>query len=440
MSAITVGGDIVHYEVLGRGRPVVLIHGWVGSWRYWIPIMQQLHLKYRVYALDLFGFGDSAKNPEKYTMDQQIHLLTEFMSQLGLAKAALIGHGLGAQVITEFANQHREMVPRLLISSAPLFDTGDLATRGQKVLLTTQDFDAVKAATLAAEAAPSTATTSTTTSTASIPSPLPSTGSSATGSSTTGTSTGTSQTTTTPASTPSTTPAATSQTGSSQSGSASKGAGGAEVTVAHRGDVVGESDATIPSSRMIDRSRLEQAALARAEAEIAARRAAEKQPEPTPAAASVTSTTSSRLVNLENPLFGRIGKSNSDALLQKCFKKTDPEFGKLSQDVARQDDAVLNKMTGSFDAGKMLDILRGLPMPIVVVHGTDDPIIEAPSENVWTYITTNKEDTLIPIPLPGVRHFPMLEADSFTRLVGNFLEAPDISKIEIKERWKRRSR
>lgn len=39
MSAISVAGDLVHYEVLGRGRQVVLIHGWVGSWRYWIPTM-----------------------------------------------------------------------------------------------------------------------------------------------------------------------------------------------------------------------------------------------------------------------------------------------------------------------------------------------------------------------------------------------------------------
>ncbi|MBC8171276.1 MAG: alpha/beta hydrolase [Anaerolineae bacterium] len=370
MSAITVGGDIVHYEVLGRGRPVVLVHGWMGSWRYWIPIMQTLHLKYRVYALDLFGFGDSAKNAEKYTMDHQINLLTEFMSQLGLGKAVLIGHGLGAQVVAEFANQHRDMVHRMLIASAPLFDTGDLATRGQKILLTTQDFNAVKA-TVAAE---------------------------------------------------------------SNSNSGNRG-GGNDVTVARR-EVSAEplSDATIPNSRMIDRSRLEQAALARAEAEIIARKAAEKQPTPPPASANPLRP------NLDNPLYGRIGKLNSETLLIKCFKKTEPEYAKLSQDVARQDDAVLTKMTGTFDPGKLLDILRALPMPVVVVHGVDDPIIDAPNENVWTYLTTNKEDSLIPIPLSGVRHFPMLEAESFMRLVGSFLEVQDVSKLEVKERWRRRSR
>ena len=46
MSALTLDGDLVHYEVLGRGgRPVILLHGWIGSWRYWIPVMQQLYFK-----------------------------------------------------------------------------------------------------------------------------------------------------------------------------------------------------------------------------------------------------------------------------------------------------------------------------------------------------------------------------------------------------------
>jgi pimeloyl-ACP methyl ester carboxylesterase len=84
MSAIRLGDDLIHYEVLGRGRPVILLHSWVGSWRYWVPTMQQLLLKYRVYALDLYGYGDSVKNPQKYTLDHQVQLLDDFTQQLGI--------------------------------------------------------------------------------------------------------------------------------------------------------------------------------------------------------------------------------------------------------------------------------------------------------------------------------------------------------------------
>ena len=79
-------------------------------------------------------------------------------------------------------------------------------------------------------------------------------------------------------------------------------------------------------------------------------------------------------------------------------------------------------------------------MQTVVLHGEADSFIEVPNESVWNYITYDKEDKLLPIPLPNVRHFPMLEYDRFNRLVNEFLEVPDISKLEVTERWKRRSR
>ena len=84
MSAITVNGDLVHYEVLGRGRPIILLHSWLGSWRYWIPTMQQLSIKYRIYALDLWGFGDSGKNKQYYSIDGQAELVERFLDRMGI--------------------------------------------------------------------------------------------------------------------------------------------------------------------------------------------------------------------------------------------------------------------------------------------------------------------------------------------------------------------
>ena len=68
MSALIVEDEVVHYEVLGRGRPLIFVHGWLGSWRYWIPTMQALSSEYRTYALDLWGFGDSATPPSYATV------------------------------------------------------------------------------------------------------------------------------------------------------------------------------------------------------------------------------------------------------------------------------------------------------------------------------------------------------------------------------------
>ncbi len=121
MSAITIEDDLVHYEVLGRGRPVILLHSWLGSWRYWVPAMQQLSMKYRTYALDLWGFGDSGRDTKRYDFRSQVKLLDQFMEKLGITKAALIGHGLGASVMVRYALEYPDRVPRLMAVSPPLF-------------------------------------------------------------------------------------------------------------------------------------------------------------------------------------------------------------------------------------------------------------------------------------------------------------------------------
>jgi pimeloyl-ACP methyl ester carboxylesterase len=120
MSAILLENDLVHFEVLGRGRPILFLHGWVGSWRYWIPTMQAVSISFRAYALDLWGFGDSAKSPQRYLLDQQVALVSSFMDQMGIGKVALVGHGLGAVVAVLFAHLYPELVDRVMAAAMPL--------------------------------------------------------------------------------------------------------------------------------------------------------------------------------------------------------------------------------------------------------------------------------------------------------------------------------
>ena len=120
MSAVILEDEVVHYEVLGRGRPLIFVHGWLGSWRYWIPTMQALSLEFRTYAVDLWGFGDSGKRQERYSLEAQVSLLYGFMEQLGILKAAFIGHGLGGAVVARLARQHADLADRLMAVSLPL--------------------------------------------------------------------------------------------------------------------------------------------------------------------------------------------------------------------------------------------------------------------------------------------------------------------------------
>jgi pimeloyl-ACP methyl ester carboxylesterase len=128
MSAIIVDDRIVHYEVLGRGRPIIFLHGWVGSWRYWVPAMQSAAMSFRAYAIDLWGFGDTAHDNTCYTLEQQAALLDRFTQEMGMGKIALVAHGLGALTAILFAQKNPQVVDRLMAINVPM-DCNSVAAR-----------------------------------------------------------------------------------------------------------------------------------------------------------------------------------------------------------------------------------------------------------------------------------------------------------------------
>ena len=69
MPGIVTDQGVVHYEVYGQGKPVILLHGWLGSWRLWQSTMEGLGRGHRVYALDFWGFGESGKRRDSYNIN-----------------------------------------------------------------------------------------------------------------------------------------------------------------------------------------------------------------------------------------------------------------------------------------------------------------------------------------------------------------------------------
>ncbi len=121
MSITTVGDHLIHYEVLGRGKPLIFIHGWLGSWRYWWPAMQGMAAhQYRSFAFDLWGFGDSSKAPEMYSVQSYVEMLDRFIERLGVAPpVTLVGHSLGGTVALQYTLKYPENVDRVFTVALP---------------------------------------------------------------------------------------------------------------------------------------------------------------------------------------------------------------------------------------------------------------------------------------------------------------------------------
>lgn len=82
--------------------------------------MQVASTSYRAYALDLWGFGDTAHNVLNYSLEQQSTLLDRFLNEMGIGKIALVGHGLGALIGMKFASRFPQSVDRIMAVNCPL--------------------------------------------------------------------------------------------------------------------------------------------------------------------------------------------------------------------------------------------------------------------------------------------------------------------------------
>lgn len=110
----------MHYEVYGRGKPVILLHGWLGSWGLWQETMQFLGQYYRTYALDFWGFGESGKKRNTYQVTDFVSLVNQFMEKLGIVRAPLVGHSMGGTVSLGVALEYPQCVSKVTIIGSPV--------------------------------------------------------------------------------------------------------------------------------------------------------------------------------------------------------------------------------------------------------------------------------------------------------------------------------
>lgn len=120
MSAIHLDNRLVHYEVFGRGQPIIFLHSWLGSWRYWVSTMDLASERYRAYALDFWGYGESDRRGSTFTITSYVEMLSRFMDQMGMTTANLVGHGMGGVVAIRAARERPERFLRVMTVATPL--------------------------------------------------------------------------------------------------------------------------------------------------------------------------------------------------------------------------------------------------------------------------------------------------------------------------------
>jgi 3-oxoadipate enol-lactonase len=118
--AVTIGDIRVSYEVTGDpgAPPMVLLHALGERGSDWAPVAPAFAERYRLYALDLRGHGDSDW-PGSYSFQLMRDDVIGLLDHLALRKVVLIGHSMGAVVAYLVTIARPDLVARLIIEDAP---------------------------------------------------------------------------------------------------------------------------------------------------------------------------------------------------------------------------------------------------------------------------------------------------------------------------------
>ena len=117
---IDTGEVRLHALIGGEGPPLLLIHGWPGSWYYWRLVMPALARDFEVIAVDQRGIGLSDKPEEGYDTGTLANDLVGLMDALGHEQFAVVGVDTGLLIAYALAADHPDRVVRLAVGEAPL--------------------------------------------------------------------------------------------------------------------------------------------------------------------------------------------------------------------------------------------------------------------------------------------------------------------------------
>jgi len=117
---VDANGVMIYYKMLGRGAPLVIVHGGPGaSHDYFLPYLLPLARRNKVIFIDERGSGRSQKleDPSGYTIENMVEDVETVRQALGLGKISLLGHSYGGALAQAYALKYQANLTHLILGS-----------------------------------------------------------------------------------------------------------------------------------------------------------------------------------------------------------------------------------------------------------------------------------------------------------------------------------
>ena len=113
-----INGYTIHYEQLGSGPDLLLLHGWGYDLTLLMPLAQALAPSFRVTLADMPGHGLSPEPEKAVTVFEYAELVYHLLQALGIERTCLLGHSFGCRLAVILAAKHPEKIKRMVLCGA----------------------------------------------------------------------------------------------------------------------------------------------------------------------------------------------------------------------------------------------------------------------------------------------------------------------------------
>lgn len=125
----------IFFKKLGKGKPVILIHGFCETLEIWNGLAEKLAKKYEVFVIDLPGFGNSRLPPAPFSIIDISEKILKWIDQLKINLPVVIGHSLGGYVALAMASHDQNKIAGLgLFHSTPHSDSEERKANRSRVI------------------------------------------------------------------------------------------------------------------------------------------------------------------------------------------------------------------------------------------------------------------------------------------------------------------
>lgn len=111
-------GINIAYDIVGKGKQIILLHGWGTSKKTFSSLVEEIKENYEVHLVDLIGFGESEESLKPLSLNDYVLFLRDYINRFNITNPIILGHSFGGRIAIKYENNFKDVEKLILVDSA----------------------------------------------------------------------------------------------------------------------------------------------------------------------------------------------------------------------------------------------------------------------------------------------------------------------------------